>query len=309
MKKRVLINMVVLAAMLVFAGCGNSQGNTSNNNESIVEEETEATVAEADNNEPDSSNEELSTALVDENDLVLDLSDGKYMVKFDTDSTMFHVNEAMSGKAVLTVENGEGIVHLVMPSKNVLNLYSGLAADAENNKDAWIEPVTEEVTYEDGMTEEVFAFDVVVPVIDEEFDIALIGKKNVWYDHKVSISEPEIIEEDENIQDKTSSEDALSEQIGETINVSLEGGTGKVLLITPTAIKQDNNGYIVTLEWSSKNYDYMIVDGVKYLPVEVNEHSIFEIPVSKIDKPLEVIADTVAMSKPHEIEYTITFEK
>lgn len=309
MKRRLFINLVVLAAMLVFAGCGNSQGNTSNNNESIVEEETEATVAEADNNEPDSSDEELSTALVDENALKLDLSDGKYMVKFDTDSTMFHVNEAMSGKAVLTVEDGEGIVHLVMPSKNVLNLYSGLAADAENNKNAWIEPATEEVTYEDGMTEEVFAFDVVVPVIDEEFDLALIGKKNVWYDHKVSVSEPEIIEEDENIQDETSSEDALSEQIGETINVSLEGGTGKVSLITPTAIKQDNNGYIVTLEWSSKNYDYMIVDGVKYLPVEVNEHSIFEIPVSNIDKPLEVIADTVAMSKPHEIEYTITFEK
>lgn len=294
--------------MLVFAGCGNSQGNT-NNNENIVVEETEAIVAEADNNEPDTYDEEPDIATDDENALKLDLSDGKYMVKFDTDSTMFHVNEAMSGKAVLTVENGEGIVHLVMPSKNVLNLYSGLAADAENNKNAWIEPATEEVTYEDGMTEEVFAFDVVVPVIDEEFDLALIGKKNVWYDHKVSVSEPEIIEEDENIEDETSSEDALSEQIGETINVSLEGGTGKVSLITPTTIKQDNNGYNVTLEWSSKNYDYMIVDGVKYLPVEVNEHSIFEIPVSNIDKPLEVIADTVAMSKPHEIEYTITFEK
>lgn len=308
MKRRLFINLVVLAAMLVFAGCGNSQGNT-NNNENIVVEETEAIVAEADNNEPDTYDEEPDIATDDENALKLDLSDGKYMVKFDTDSTMFHVNEAMSGKAVLTVENGEGIVHLVMPSKNVLNLYSGLAADAENNKNAWIEPATEEVTYEDGMTEEVFAFDVVVPVIDEEFDLALIGKKNVWYDHKVSVSEPEIIEEDENIEDETSSEDALSEQIGETINVSLEGGTGKVSLITPTTIKQDNNGYNVTLEWSSKNYDYMIVDGVKYLPVEVNEHSIFEIPVSNIDKPLEVIADTVAMSKPHEIEYTITFEK
>ena len=89
-----------------------------------------------------------------------------------------------------------------MPSKNVLNLYSGLAADAENNKDAWIEPATEEVTYEDGMTEEVFAFDVLVPVIDEEFDLALIGKKNVWYDHKVMISDPvpyteEILEKNE----------------------------------------------------------------------------------------------------------------
>lgn len=267
--------MIALAIMLVFTGCS-SQDNAVDNNENVLE---------------------------------LNLSDGKYMVKFDTDSTMFHVNEAMKGKAVLTVENGEGVVHLVMPSKNVLYLFSGLAADAENNRNAWIEPTTEDVTYEDGMTEEVFAFDVLVPVIDEEFDLALIGKKDVWYDHKVSVSEPELIEADETNQYDASTDGIQPEQLGESINVSLEGGTGKVSLITPTTIKQNDDGYIVTLEWSSKNYDYMLVDGVKYLPVEVNEHSIFEIPVSDIDKPLEVVADTVAMSEPHEIEYTITFEK
>ncbi|MBQ0041897.1 MAG: iron transporter [Lachnospiraceae bacterium] len=275
MKKRAYIYMIALAIMLVFTGCS-SQDNAVDNNENVLE---------------------------------LNLSDGKYMVKFDTDSTMFHVNEAMKGKAVLTVENGEGVVHLVMPSKNVLYLFSGLAADAENNRNAWIEPTTEDVTYEDGMTEEVFAFDVLVPVIDEEFDLALIGKKDVWYDHKVSVSEPELIEADKTNQYDASTDGIQPEQLGESINVSLEGGTGKVSLITPTTIKQNDDGYIVTLEWSSKNYDYMLVDGVKYLPVEVNEHSIFEIPVSDIDKPLEVVADTVAMSEPHEIEYKITFEK
>lgn len=306
MKKRVFVNMVVLAVMFAIAGCGNSQRNTTNN-ENIVVEAAEVTEASA-NTEIDSYDLKPDIIEGDEASLKLNLGDGKYMVKFDTDSTMFHVNEAMNGKAVLSVEDGNGVVHLVMPSKNVLYLFSGLAADAENNKEAWIEPSTEEVTYEDGMTEEVFAFDVEVPVIDEEFDLALIGKKNVWYDHKVSVSEPEMIKEDESIQDETS-EDVQAEQIGETIGVALEGGTGKVSLITPTAINQDADGYVVTLEWSSKNYDYMIVDGVKYLPVEVNEHSIFEIPVSDIDNPLVVIADTVAMSKPHEIEYTITFEK
>lgn len=307
MKKRVLTNVVVLAVMLAIAGCSNSQDNTTNNENTF--EETEVIVEDTNNTDVGSQEANSNAVEGDINDLKLNLDDGKYMVKFDTDSTMFHVNEAMKGKAVLSVENGEGIIHLVMPSKNVLYLYSGLAADAENNRDAWIEPSVEEVTYEDGMTEEVFAFDVVLPVIDEEFDLALIGKKNVWYDHKVSVSDPEMIKEDENFQEETSSENNQAEQIGETINVSLEGGTGKVSLITPTAIKPDADGYVVTLEWSSKNYDYMIVDGVKYLPVEVNEHSIFEIPVSDIDKPLEVIADTVAMSKPHEIEYTITFKK
>ena len=62
-----------------------------------------------------------------------------------------------------------------------------------------------------------------------------------------------------------------------------------------------------TFEWISPNYDYMIVDGEKYLPVNEDGNSVFEIPVASLDEPMTVIGDTVAMSKPHEIEYTITF--
>ena len=51
----------------------------------------------------------------------------------------------------------------------------------------------------------------------------------------------------------------------------------------------------------------MIVDGEKYLPVNTDGNSVFEIPVLIFDEPMTVIGDTVAMSKPHEIEYTITF--
>lgn len=234
----------------------------------------------------------------------LALEDGEYLVDFDTDSTMFHVNEVMNKKAKLTVENGVGTLHLVMPSKNVLHLYLGLAEDAKENEADWIAPTTEEVTYEDGLSEEVYAFDVPLGVIGEEFDLALIGKKEVWYDHKVSASNPVVYEaktQDEGTVHK------LPESKEQTVGVMLEGGTGKVTLISPTAIKETDDGYLVTIEWSSKNYDYMIVDEVKYLPVEVNEHSIFEIPVESIETPLEVIADTVAMSTPHEIAYTITF--
>ena len=41
------------------------------------------------------------------------------------------------------------------------------------------------------MTEEVYGFDIPVPALDKEFDLALIGTKGVWYDHKVSVSNPE----------------------------------------------------------------------------------------------------------------------
>ena len=62
-----------------------------------------------------------------------------------------------------------------------------------------------------------------------------------------------------------------------------------------------------TVQWSSENYDYMIVGGEKYLPLSTEGGSVFEIPVLAFDEPMDVIGDTVAMSKPHEIEYKITF--
>ena len=119
------------------------------------------------------------------------LADGKYSVDFTTDSSMFHVNESLDGKGTLTVENGEMMLHITLQSKKIMNLYPGLAADAEKEGAVLLEPTVDTVTYSDGMTEEVYGFDVPVTVIGEEFDLALIGTKGVWYDHKVSIANPE----------------------------------------------------------------------------------------------------------------------
>jgi len=58
---------------------------------------------------------------------------------------------------------------------------------------------------------------------------------------------------------------------------------------------------------SSPNFDYMKVDGQRYDPINSEGNSTFKIPVSAFDQPLTVIADTVAMSEPHEVEYTLTF--
>lgn len=124
------------------------------------------------------------------------LEDGTYLADFNTDSSMFHVNEACDGKGTLTVADGQMTIHISLVSKNVVNLYAGLAEDAEKDGANIIEPSLDEVTYDDGMTEEVFGFDVPVPVLDEEFDLALIGKKGNWYDHKVSVSNPELLDEE-----------------------------------------------------------------------------------------------------------------
>lgn len=91
------------------------------------------------------------------------LADGTYTADFNTDSSMFHVNEAYDGKGILTVENGQMTIHVSMPSKNIVNLYLGSAEDAQKDGAELIQPVTDTVTYSDGTTEEVNGFDVPVP--------------------------------------------------------------------------------------------------------------------------------------------------
>ena len=94
-----------------------------------------------------------------------------------------------------------------------------------------------------------------------------------------------------------------------TIEVKLEGGTGRASIASPAelVVFSDGQASLVVI-WSSDKYDYMLVDGERYEPAIKDGHSLFVIPVKTLDKPLSVIADTTAMSTPHEIEYTITFD-
>ena len=115
------------------------------------------------------------------------LSDGEYQAKFTTDSSMFKVNEVYDGCGTLTVKNGEMMIHITLPSENIVNLYPGLAEDAQKEGAVLLEPTKDEVTYSDGMKETVNGFDVPVPYLDKEFDLALVGTKGKWYDHKVQV--------------------------------------------------------------------------------------------------------------------------
>ena len=118
------------------------------------------------------------------------LEDGTYTAEFNTDSSMFHVNEAMDGKGTLTVKNGKMTIHVSLVSKNIVNLFEGTAEDAQKDGAKLLEPTTDTVKYSDGTSEEVYGFDVPVPALDKEFDLALVGTKGTWYDHKVSVSNP-----------------------------------------------------------------------------------------------------------------------
>lgn len=145
---------------------------------SVMAEDTEAAAAEV--TDTQKKNEETDV-----------LEDGLYTAEFNTDSSMFHVNEANEGLGILTVKDGKMTLHVSLASKSIVNLFRGTAEDAQKEGAVLLEPTIDTVTYSDGISEEVNGFDVPVPALDEEFDLALIGKKAKWYDHKVSVSNPQ----------------------------------------------------------------------------------------------------------------------
>ena len=123
------------------------------------------------------------------------LADGVYNAEFTTDNSMFHVNEVYDNIGTLTVQDGQMTIHVVLAGKGIINLFPGLAEDAEKEGAVLLEPTEETVNYPDGTTDTAYAFDIPVPVIGEEFDCALIGKKGKWYDHKVMVADPVLAEE------------------------------------------------------------------------------------------------------------------
>lgn len=93
-----------------------------------------------------------------------------------------------------------------------------------------------------------------------------------------------------------------------SIQVDLEGGSGKASVSSPTLMIVKDGRMYAELQWSSSNYDYMIVEGEKFLnESEEGRNSVFTVPITVLDDKMEVIADTLAMGAPHEINYTLTF--
>ena len=124
-------------------------------------------------------------------------------------------------------------------------------------------------------------------------------------------TETEITAEDGSLAEDGSAaagEAALGPEDGTyQMEVELFGGSGRASVTSPAKVEIKDGKAVATLEWSSPNYDYMVVDGEKYLPVNTEGNSVFQIPVEAFDQDIAVIADTVAMSTPHEIEYTLNF--
>ncbi len=173
MRKKLIAMMITgMTALSLIAGCIVSANET--------EKETEVTT-------------EVSA---EKEEKAVELEDGIYSAVFDTDSGMFHVNEACEDRGILTVKDGKMTIHVSLAGKGIVNLFVGLAEDVKKEGAEILEPTEDEVTYKDGYKETVYGFDIPVPVLEEEFDCALIGKKDKWYNHKVCVKDPQLVEEE-----------------------------------------------------------------------------------------------------------------
>ena len=282
--KKLQIVSITLAALLL-AGCG-AAGSAAPASESASEAASTVETAPAAESESETPAAEAA------------LPDGVYTADFNTDSSMFHANESCNGKGTLTVADGQMTMHVSLQSKKIVNLYLGMAADAADHEADWLQPITDTVTYSDGTSEEVYGFDIPVAAVDTDFQLAILGTKGTWYDHTVSIANAEPA-------DETAAEAPADGTY--TCAVTLEGGSGRATVESPAALTVADGTLTATIVWSSPNYDYMLIDGEKYLPINTEGNSTFEIPAAALDTALAVTADTVAMSTPHEIDYTLTF--
>ena len=228
------------------------------------------------------------------------IEDGTYVVTFKSNHAMFHVSDANNDKGILTVKDGKMTVHVSLQSKKIINLFYGTKEDAQKEGAELIEPTTDTVYYDDGTTAEVYGFDVPVPALDEEFDVSILGTHGNWYTHKVVVSDP-VPGDDIHAGSEMDLEDGEYEA-----ELELEGGTGRASVDSPAKLVVKDGEAVLTVIWSSPYYDYMLVDGEKYEPVNKEGNSTFEIPVAKLNEPITVIGDSTAMSEPHEIEYKLT---
>ena len=185
LRKRLMA--VVLSAVMtaaIFTGCASKDDSSKSDNKSAKTEQQKSDAKK----EKAAEKEETKAPI----------EDGTYTAEFKTDSSMFHVNDAYDDKGTLTVKDGKMTIHISLVSKNIVNLFPGTIKDAKKKGAKLLQPTTDTITDEngnavigiDGKPKEVYGFDVPVPALDEEFDLALIGTKGKWYNHKVSVSNP-----------------------------------------------------------------------------------------------------------------------
>lgn len=286
--KKALLSAVFAAFMLLSACGGSTQKDTSAQDSST----TSQVASASDMTDVEDVVEDGMTPITGDK-----VKDGTYDVTVDSSSNMFNVTACE-----LTVKNGEMTAKMHMGGTGYLYVYMGTGEEAAAAEEADYIPFTEEA---DGT----HSFTVPVKALDEGIDCAAFARRRrsgttaPWCSARILCRQTHWADGVMTTAESLSLADGTY-----TADVTLSGGSGRASVESPAALTVSGGKVTAKIIWSSKNYDYMKVNDEKYDAVIENEHSTFEIPVAGFDWAMPVVADTTAMSEPHEIEYTLRFD-
>ena len=221
------------------------------------------------------------------------LQDGEYPVTVKCSSSMFRIESAL-----LRVQDGEMSAVLSMGSGSYPYVFPGTAQEAAAASLSAYIPLSGEGSF----TIPVGALDAAQPCA------AFSRNKQLWYDRALLFRADSLPVSAFREGFFTTAESLGLADGRYTADVTLTGGSGRAGVQSPAVLNVEDGKCSAVIVWSSRNYDYMKVDGEKILPAANEDNSAFEIPVPFFDRPMAVIADTVAMSEPHEIAYTLRFD-
>ncbi|MBR1931741.1 MAG: hypothetical protein IJ833_09790 [Lachnospiraceae bacterium] len=296
----------ILLGSLLFAACGSTSTQESAvqeqvTDEAVVQGATEEAVGEQTANSQVATADEMAAPvdILDEDMVPVtaeELKSGVYSINVDSSSTMFKITACE-----LTVENGQMTAQMTMGGTGYRYLYMGTGEEAvEASKEDYI-PYVENASGE-------HTFTVPVESLDAAVDCAAFSNsKEKWYD-RILVFRADSLPLDAFTGGRITTVEELSLEDGVyTVAVMLEGGSGKSSVESPAKLKVENGKAYATIIWSSKNYDYMLVDGARFENENPEGNSTFTIPVAGFDGKVPVVGDTTAMSTPYEIDYTLYF--
>ena len=233
-----------------------------------------------------------------------DILPGTYQLETASSSSMFRITEAV----LSVVQNEDGScsmqAEITLGGKSYTKLFPGSALEASEAEGKGEIYFSEKA---DGS----YAYIFPVSALNVPLKCAAFSKrKNKWYDRDILFDASSLPQEALLVSPQKPEKVALKNGTYR-LNVTLTGGSGRASITSPAYITVKDGFANAEIEWSSSNYDYMKVNRQKY---EVDSkilgkggNSTFVIPVYSFDKKMPVTADTVAMSKNHEIHYWLEF--
>lgn len=303
--KKILVLCMLCVLTTAFVSCSDSESTSSEQENSTAVTEEVSETSEEEVTEQQESSAESQDGTVAPVDVVEEgmtpvyadsLKDGVYSVEVNSSSSMFNITECE-----LTVADGQMTAVMTMGGTGYRYIFMGTGEEAENADES------EYIAFEE--EDGVHRYTVPVEALDMGIDCtAFSDRKEQWYDRTI-LFRADSLPSDAFADGTVNTVESLGLADGEyTIEVSLEGGSGRASVNSPSKITVADGKATAEIVWNSNNYDYMVVDDEKYLPLPDEENSAFEIPLTVFDFKMPVSADTTAMSTPHEIDYTLYFD-